>query len=50
MFFFLVFDLQSSNLGRAYVVGGGVGTRSISVVVEASQTLFFRHSAEIYGY
>jgi len=41
---------QSSNLGNAYVVSGGIGQRRIAVVVEAKQTLYFHYQAAVYGY
>ncbi|XP_055298351.1 uncharacterized protein LOC129566440 [Sitodiplosis mosellana] len=41
---------QSSNLGSAYIVSGGVGTRRISVVIEAKQTLYWQYRASIFGY
>lgn len=41
---------QSSNLGDAYVVDGGIGQRSITIVVEALHTTFFTYVAQIYGY
>lgn len=40
---------QTSNQGRGYVVSGGVGQRSIGIVIEALNTLRFEYSAEIYG-
>lgn len=48
MFFHLI--LQSSNIGRAVVVGGGIGQRTITAVIEARQTLFFRYNAQVFGY
>lgn len=49
--FFSLFgrNLQSTNVGRAYVVSGGVGQRSIVIFVEASNTLYFRYVGQIYG-
>lgn len=40
---------QTSNLGRAYVISGGINQHSISVVVEAYDTLLFNIVANIYG-
>lgn len=40
---------QTSNLGRAYVISGGINQHSISVVVEAYETLLFNIVASIYG-
>lgn len=40
---------QTSNLGRAYVISGGINQHSISVVVEAYDTLLFNIVASIYG-
>lgn len=44
------YEFQSSNLGSAYVIGGGVGRRFIEVVIEAQNTLYFNHKAAVYGY
>lgn len=41
---------QSTNLGQARVIGGGIGQRHISVVIEARSTLYFAYRAQIYGY
>lgn len=40
---------QSSDIGNAYVVSGGIGQRFISMVVEAKQTRFFEFDAKVYG-
>ncbi|XP_059617153.1 uncharacterized protein LOC132262047 [Phlebotomus argentipes] len=40
---------QSSNSGRAYVVSGGIGQRSIGFIVEASSTTQFNYNADIYA-
>lgn len=40
---------QSSDIGNAYVVSGGIGQRFISMVVEAKQTQFFEFDAKVYG-
>ncbi|XP_058821145.1 uncharacterized protein LOC131683308 [Topomyia yanbarensis] len=40
---------QSSNLGRGYVVAGGIGQRYIQLVIEASRTNYFNYDAQIYG-
>lgn len=47
---FLATHFQSSNLGKSYVVSGGIGQRQITVAVEAQETLYFKYKAEIYGY
>lgn len=41
---------QSTNLGRAYVVSGGIGQRQIGVVIEAQSTLYFSYRASLFGY
>ncbi|XP_055309445.1 uncharacterized protein LOC129573178 [Sitodiplosis mosellana] len=41
---------QSTNLGNAYVVSGGIGQRRISVVIEAKRTLYWQYRASIFGY
>lgn len=41
---------QSSFLGQAYIVAGGVGQRQIAIVIEARQTLYFSYRASIFGY
>lgn len=41
---------QSSNIGQAYVVDGGIGQRRLTVVVEAYNTVRLNHNASIYGY
>lgn len=41
---------QSSNLGRAYVVHGGVYQHFIQIVVEANVTTYFNYSALFYGF
>lgn len=40
---------QSSDIGNAYVVSGGIGQRFISMVVEAKQTSFFEFDAKVFG-
>ncbi|KAJ6650005.1 hypothetical protein Bhyg_05248 [Pseudolycoriella hygida] len=40
---------QTSNFGQAYVTGGGLYQRSISIVVEAYTTKFLNYDAQIYG-
>lgn len=45
-----IFALQSTQLGRAYIVSGGIGQRRISVVIEAQSTLVFNYRATIFGY
>ncbi|CAD7091658.1 unnamed protein product [Hermetia illucens] len=40
---------QSSSLGEAYIVSGGVGKRNIAIVVEARSTTYFRYAAQVYG-
>ncbi|XP_055531637.1 uncharacterized protein LOC129722312 [Wyeomyia smithii] len=40
---------QSSALGQAYVVAGGVGQRYIQVLVEAFDTTFFNSYTEVFG-
>lgn len=47
---FIYFASQSSDQGQAYVISGGINQRNIAFVIEASNTLFFRYNAEIYGY
>lgn len=41
---------QSTNLGRAYIVSGGIGERHIGIVIEAQSTLYLNFTASIYGY
>lgn len=41
---------QSNPQGRGYIVSGGVGQRSIRLVVEAYSTTFFSYTAAIYGF
>ncbi|XP_055533960.1 uncharacterized protein LOC129723645 [Wyeomyia smithii] len=41
--------VQSSSLGKAYIVRGGIGQRFVSVIVEAYSTSFFNYTAMIYG-
>lgn len=43
-------QLQSTNIGQARVIGGGIGQRQISVVIEARSTLYFAYRAAIFGY
>lgn len=40
---------QTSDKGRAYVTSGGIGQRSIGVIVEALSTVQFTYVATIYG-
>uniref|UniRef100_A0A336LBT0 CSON006441 protein n=1 Tax=Culicoides sonorensis TaxID=179676 RepID=A0A336LBT0_CULSO len=40
---------QSSNVGKGYVTGGGIGQRYIQIVIEAQSTTYFGYSAYIYG-
>lgn len=42
--------IQSTNIGRAYVVSGGIGQRRVSLVIEAQSTLYFSYRASIFGY
>ena len=41
--------VQNNNLGNAYVVSGGIGQRSISIVIEAQETDYFSYKALYYG-
>lgn len=45
--YFLKF--QTSNLGSASATAGGVGQRSVSIVVQAQKTIQYRSTAAIYG-
>ncbi len=36
-------------LGKAYVVRGGIGTKLITIIVEAYHTLYFNFKATFYG-
>lgn len=40
---------QSSNVGKGYVVQGGIGQRFIQIVIEAQSTTYFGYSSYIYG-
>lgn len=40
---------QSTNLGQAYILTGGIHQRSISIVVEAYNTIYMNYVAAIYG-
>lgn len=40
---------QSSPQGKGYIVSGGIGQRSIRLVIEAYSTSFFNYNAAIYG-
>ncbi|XP_055601393.1 uncharacterized protein LOC129750164 [Uranotaenia lowii] len=40
---------QSSNIGKGYVVAGGIGQRFIHLVIEAHSTQYFTYNAQIYG-
>lgn len=40
---------QSTNKGRGYVSSGGIGKRSIQIVIEAKKTTYFEYNASIYG-
>lgn len=40
---------QSTNLGQAYILKGGIHQRTISIVVEAYNTLYMNYVAAIYG-
>lgn len=48
--YILIFFIQSSNMGQARIVGGGIGQRQISIIIEARSTLYFNYRAAIYGY
>ncbi|XP_053688761.1 uncharacterized protein LOC128737994 [Sabethes cyaneus] len=41
--------VQSSSLGKAYLVRGGIGQRFVSLLVQAFSTTFFNYTAVIYG-
>lgn len=43
-------QFQSTNIGQAYVVSGGIGQGQIGVVIEARQTLYFSYEVAVYGY
>lgn len=47
---YFFYQFQSTNIGQAHVIGGGIGQRSISVVIEARSTLYFAYRAAIFGY
>lgn len=40
---------QSTNLGRAYFIEGGIGQRRATIIIEAEQTLYYSYRAYIYG-
>lgn len=40
---------QSTNIGKGYVVAGGIGQRFIHMMIEAYSTTFFNYSVQIYG-
>uniref|UniRef100_A0A1B0CV93 Putative conserved secreted protein n=1 Tax=Lutzomyia longipalpis TaxID=7200 RepID=A0A1B0CV93_LUTLO len=40
---------QTSNIGRVYVISGGIGQRSIAYVIEAGSTTQFIYTTNIYG-
>lgn len=40
---------QSNNLGKAYVVAGGLHQRMITIAVEAYNVVFVNYSAQFYG-
>uniref|UniRef100_A0A023EG78 Putative secreted salivary protein n=1 Tax=Aedes albopictus TaxID=7160 RepID=A0A023EG78_AEDAL len=40
---------QSSNLGKGYVVSGGIGQRFIHLMIEAYSTTYFNYSVQIFG-
>lgn len=42
--------LQTSAIGKAFIVSGGIGEREISVEAEAHETLDFHSSIQIYAY
>ncbi|XP_065072898.1 uncharacterized protein LOC135697195 [Ochlerotatus camptorhynchus] len=44
-----VIVMQTTNLGKGYVVAGGIGQRFIHMVIEAYSTNFFNYSVQIYG-
>lgn len=41
---------QSSNIGQAYITRGGIGSRFVTLVVEAYSTTYFNYAAAFYGY
>uniref|UniRef100_A0A1A9WAQ0 Uncharacterized protein n=1 Tax=Glossina brevipalpis TaxID=37001 RepID=A0A1A9WAQ0_9MUSC len=41
--------LQDNEDGNAYVVSGGIGQRSIFIILEAKQTEHFSYNAHFYG-
>lgn len=45
----IFFKFQTSSLGKAYVVNGGINQHMISVVVEAYNTYVFNVFAYVYG-
>ncbi|XP_055909290.1 uncharacterized protein LOC129944120 [Eupeodes corollae] len=40
---------QSSNIGLARVIAGGIGKRFMATIVEGNRTFWFNYSAHIYG-
>lgn len=40
---------QSTNVGRGFVVAGGLGQRNIKVVIEAKGTTYFEQHSQIFG-
>lgn len=40
---------QSTNIGQAYVLDGGIGQKKVSLIVEGNQTLTFKYKADIFG-
>lgn len=47
--FVSLFLRQTSNLGQAYIVKGGINQHLISIVVEAYNTYVFNVFAYVYG-
>lgn len=40
---------QSSSIGKAYIISGGVNKRNIIIVLEANATIYFSYDASLYG-
>lgn len=40
---------QSSNIGKAYVISGGVNKRNVAIILEANATTFLSYDVTLYG-
>lgn len=45
----MIFAQQSSTIGRAYIIDGGIGYTHMRLIIEARRTKFFNYNLQLFG-